>query len=63
MAKGGETLRTNPVEIENLIDQIAPFRQMCLTMDGMSIFIVKHICRRDTVQRMTGSTALSDMSA
>ena len=25
-----------------------PFRQMCFTMDGMSIFIVKHICRRDT---------------
>src|SRR5262249_28245093 len=25
-----------------------PFLQMCLTMDGMSIFIVKHICRRDT---------------
>ena len=22
---------------------------MCLTMDGMSIFIVKHICRRDTI--------------
>ena len=27
---------------------IIPFRQMCLTMDSMSIFIVKHICRRDT---------------
>ena len=40
-----------------------PFLQMFLTMDGMSIFIVKHICRRDTIQRMTGSTALSDMSA
>jgi hypothetical protein len=22
---------------------------MCLTMDGISIFIVKHICRRDTL--------------
>src|SRR6516164_5928374 len=25
-----------------------PFRQTFLTMDSMSIFIVKHICRRDT---------------
>src|SRR5262245_18449901 len=25
-----------------------PFRQRCLTVDGMSVFVVKHICRRDT---------------
>src|SRR5215475_8535203 len=26
---------------------IVPLRQMCLTMDSMPIFIIKHICRRD----------------
>src|SRR5262249_30512743 len=28
-----------------------PFRQMCLTMDSMSLSIVKHICRRGTIWR------------
>jgi transposase len=28
-------------------------RQMCLTLDGMSTFIIKHICRRDTNETST----------
>jgi hypothetical protein len=41
---------------DSIYDECAsrvPFWQMCLTMDGMSIFIVKHICRRDTKALVT----------
>ena len=34
---------------------------MCLTMDGMSIFILKHICRRDTIDVGPVSRAINSL--